>query len=289
MESLKIDLGGGRNPKVGYKCVDAVSEAEYRCNFENEPLPFNDESVDEIYSNHTFEHIENIIFLMNECWRVMKWDAKMVIVVPHSDCVVAWQDPTHKRFFNTQTMKYFCGEYLNKYKLNYGIKCAFMLLPIEVISDKASVLNEDKVHLKQIIFTLVKNKEHYLKHKPKYMEETRMIGYMEETRMIGKELMEKINGIHKDYLQQIHELFKKKNSDYGNAFFKLNSKDNLYPVFMDIQRKFIRLQAIVEKQQQGEKLEVKDETITDTLLDLGNYAVMTATLIKLGEEDVRQS
>jgi predicted SAM-dependent methyltransferase len=153
---LKIEIGGGRNPKEGYKNVDIIEEADYVCNLEHESLPFKDESVKKIYSHHAFEHIENTIFLMNECWRVLKWGGLLHIIVPHKDCTLAWQDPTHKVYWTEENMKFYCGDYLKKYSLDYGIAACF-----KQIKNKVTAPDNRPEYFKQIEFALVKSKEKF--------------------------------------------------------------------------------------------------------------------------------
>jgi len=154
-KNIKIELGGGRNPKPGYKNVDIIPEADFQCNLEFDNLPFENETINEIYTHHTFEHIENIIKVMNECWRVLKFGGKMIVVVPHLNCTLAWQDPTHKRYWNEESMKFFCGKYLKKYKLDYGIKCCFRL-----IKNKVTIPDNRPKYFKEIEFILEKDKEY---------------------------------------------------------------------------------------------------------------------------------
>ena len=127
---LKIDLGCGRNRRKGYVGVDAseYSESSHMLDIGCDEFPFEDESVDKVYTHHTLEHLtgEELIHCMNECWRVMKWNAKMFIHVPEMTCDLAWQDPTHKSFFVPDSIKFFTGIYPVKYRLDYGIRCAFI-------------------------------------------------------------------------------------------------------------------------------------------------------------------
>jgi hypothetical protein len=78
------------------------------------------------------------------------------------------------------------------------------------------------------------------------------------------EQMEAIQG-------QALELFKRKNSDYGDAF----AKYGVIGVLMRIEDKIQRSLSITKN---GVNL-VNDEGIRDTLLDLHNYAAMALMLI----------
>lgn len=162
-KTKKIELGGGKNPKKGYINFDHSFDGSDICiDLEKSELPINDNIIEKIYSNHFFEHLGDIINLMNECWRVLKWGGKMEIIVPHKDCIVAWQDPTHKRYYNTQSMKYFCGEYLKKYSLDYEIESCFKQESVKVTTpDPKIIKGETLPYYKELKFVLLKDKKYY--------------------------------------------------------------------------------------------------------------------------------
>lgn len=72
---MKINLGSGRILKTGYinidctqiidgngrKCVDVVMDIE------REPLPCEDNSVDEVFADNLLEHLGDLRFVLNEC------------------------------------------------------------------------------------------------------------------------------------------------------------------------------------------------------------------------------
>ena len=68
-------------------------------------IPFGDQEVDGIIAYHFLEHVQNIMFLLKECQRVLKPLGFMNIVVPYgaSDC--ALQDLDHKHRFMEDTWK----------------------------------------------------------------------------------------------------------------------------------------------------------------------------------------
>ena len=155
---MKLELGGGRKPKEGFKNLDIIKEADIVCDLELQRIPLADESVDEIYSNHTLEHIQNIIHVMNECWRVLRWGGMMEVKVPYYKSTIAWADPTHKRYWTEESIKYFCGEYLLKWELDYGIKCCFKLEQQEITAPDGR-----PEYFQELRFVLKKEKEHFAK------------------------------------------------------------------------------------------------------------------------------
>jgi hypothetical protein len=106
---IKIDLGtggAGRNgfyslDKLPLNGVDIVADL-------NEPLDqLADNSVGEVYSHHTLEHIDNFLGLMSEIHRITRRDGRIQIIVPHFSNPYGYSDPTHVRFFGLYTMYYF--------------------------------------------------------------------------------------------------------------------------------------------------------------------------------------
>ena len=80
---------------------------------------------------------------------------------------------------------------------------------------------------------------------------------------------------HKDILEEIHSTYRKKNSDYGDSFNKSLEKYGLISASIRMNDKFERFDSLIVNEQR-----VADESIDDTLLDLANYAIMTAMWIR---------
>jgi ubiquinone/menaquinone biosynthesis C-methylase UbiE len=74
-------------------------------------LPFDDGEIDGVFASHVLEHVHNLLGLMNEIHRVLKPSGALHVLVPNAQSVNALANPTHVRFFNTQTFKFFCKEY----------------------------------------------------------------------------------------------------------------------------------------------------------------------------------
>lgn len=69
---------------------------------------------------------------------------------------------------------------------------------------------------------------------------------------------------------KMHDIYIKKNHDYGNSFDLSLDKRGLVAALVRMEDKMNRLDTLVDK----EGL-VKDESIADTFLDLANYCIMT--------------
>lgn len=86
---------------------------------------------------------------------------------------------------------------------------------------------------------------------------------------------------HKQICDKLHETYKAKNKDYGNSFEYCYNKFGLSSPLTRILDKTFRLENLIL----NGKAEVTDESISDTLLDLANYAIMTAMLADKGMQD----
>lgn len=81
-----------------------------------------------------------------------------------------------------------------------------------------------------------------------------------------------------EIVEEMKEIHKKKNADYGNNFHKRFEKWGFLTALLRLSDKMERLENIYEK----EEIQVKDESVYDTLIDLANYAVMTAVELRNG-------
>jgi ubiquinone/menaquinone biosynthesis C-methylase UbiE len=69
-------------------------------------LPFKMNSVEEIYTSHVLEHVDNLEFVMEEIYRVCKPNAKIIIKVPHFSGNSGFFE-FHKRFFRYDSFSEF--------------------------------------------------------------------------------------------------------------------------------------------------------------------------------------
>lgn len=97
---MKIDIGCGSKKKEGFIGIDqyAMPGVDKVCKIGKEPLPFEDNSVEEVYSSHFIEHLnsEERVQFYNEIYRVMKVGAKATLIAPHWNSNRAYGDPTHQ-------------------------------------------------------------------------------------------------------------------------------------------------------------------------------------------------
>jgi SAM-dependent methyltransferase len=91
------------------------------------PYPFDDNSFDKIYCSHVLEHLQNVIAFMEECFRLLKPEGRLIIKVPHYSGRSAWCDPTHIRTFGAYWTTYFCEGNHDQYG-----NCQFELISLRL-------------------------------------------------------------------------------------------------------------------------------------------------------------
>lgn len=127
MSALKLNVGCGRNWEE-YKEFEGVDIVDFGQKYvlditEDGLVGIADESVEEIMAFSVLEHIppEKIIFVMNECHRVLKHLGLFHIKVPNAPHPNAFHDPTHRSFWTYRTFKdYFAGR--RPRNADYGIE-----------------------------------------------------------------------------------------------------------------------------------------------------------------------
>ena len=120
---MKINLGSGFKRIEGFVNVDddPLVEPDYLVNIENDRLPFDDDSIEEIRAYHILEHIgEGFIPLMKELHRVCKHGALLDILVPHHFHDNFYGDPTHRRPITVSGMYLFSKKHCQEHKESYS-------------------------------------------------------------------------------------------------------------------------------------------------------------------------
>jgi len=135
---LRLDLASGQTPREGFDGVDLWSGARHSIDLLKFPWPWKDSSVDELHCSHFIEHIpmeylsiggrrKDLFFaFFDECWRVLKKDAKLTVICPNARSNRAFQDPTHRRFIVAETFLYLHRPWRESQKLDhYAVDCNF--------------------------------------------------------------------------------------------------------------------------------------------------------------------
>lgn len=121
----KLNLGCGTDYKEGYENIDISKECVTdMCYDITKGIKRDDNSVDEVFAGCVLEQIDDLVFVLNECYRVLKPDGKLIGYVPSTDPNCFYIDPMDKRFFTIETFDYFNrnSNRWEKFGKSYGYK-----------------------------------------------------------------------------------------------------------------------------------------------------------------------
>lgn len=133
-ELIRIDLGCGQNCRIDEKGkwtgvdIAQVEGVDIVHDLTSFPYPFENNSVDEIFSSHFIEHItgRQMMCFMDEIYRILKPNATATFIAPYYTSMRAIQDPTHVQFISEANFLYYNKQWRDTNKLDhYGIKCDF--------------------------------------------------------------------------------------------------------------------------------------------------------------------
>lgn len=100
-----VELGARLNARVGYETVDIVGPADLISDLNNH-WPFADNSVGVVLALDIFEHLNDPVHTWQELYRVLAPGGYALIRVPSTDGRGAFQDPTHKSWWNQNSFLY---------------------------------------------------------------------------------------------------------------------------------------------------------------------------------------
>lgn len=105
---MKIDIGCGLNKQPGYIGIDIADtvDVDIRCDI-NKGIPLEDNTVEKVIASHSLEHVQDLMFIMKELYRVCKDRATICIVAPYYHTSLNMANPYHKQVFNEHTPRFF--------------------------------------------------------------------------------------------------------------------------------------------------------------------------------------
>ncbi len=108
----KLELGCGNVKRKGFFGIDILPSpvVDLVLDIETHKLPFADSSIDHIYTSHTFEHLTEYRFVLQEIMRVAKPNALVEIWTPYgksNDGMLFG----HFTFLSETSFKHICFEY----------------------------------------------------------------------------------------------------------------------------------------------------------------------------------
>jgi len=167
-DAVFLNIGAGITRIEGAVNIDISPKADVSLTLGVDPLPFDNDSVDIIYSDHTIEHVENYLYLISEINRVLKKGGCLLLGVPYVTLTkYHLVNPYHIHNFNEYSFDFFDptklrgsaaeGDDIDLRKLShcYGYLGAFRFLPIVRSLLKDYVFNI----VRDIKFAVVKGDE----------------------------------------------------------------------------------------------------------------------------------
>lgn len=108
-----LDIGCGANKRPGAIGMDRVGldGVDLVHDLNRFPYPFDDKTFDEIFAVHVIEHMDSILRVMEEVYRIAKPHARITVITPHHTDSISWQDPTHRWHLNSYSFSYFEPNY----------------------------------------------------------------------------------------------------------------------------------------------------------------------------------
>jgi hypothetical protein len=112
-----LHLGCGKDKFPGAYGVDKGSDtsADLQWDLDQFPWPLPSGHFSQAHMISVLEHLENVISVMEEVFRVCQSEADIYILSPFASSDFLWTDPTHKRGFTSRSFKYFDDEFASKH------------------------------------------------------------------------------------------------------------------------------------------------------------------------------
>ena len=107
-KEIKLNIGAGRTYIPGFVNVDISEKADISLDLNCERLPFDDNSVDLVFTYHLLEHLSDYLFALGEIHRVIKHGGQLLIGVPYvTSTEFNLVNPYHKQHFNEYSFDFF--------------------------------------------------------------------------------------------------------------------------------------------------------------------------------------
>lgn len=140
----RLNIGCGKNIKNAWinldityiDGIDVIADLD-KC--KTTKLPFEENSIDEFYASHVIEHIENVLPMMEELYRVAKKDAKAIFKCPYGSSDDAFEDPTHVKRYFLNSFGYFSQPFY--WRADYGYKGDWKAVKIVLYVSKDKYTN----------------------------------------------------------------------------------------------------------------------------------------------------
>jgi SAM-dependent methyltransferase len=104
----RLDVGSGTKRREGFVGLDRfpMPGVSVVADLDRAALPFAADSFDLVVAFHSLEHVEDLLGVMREIWRVGRPGAQVCIVAPYFTSGLNLANPYHKQAFNEHTPRF---------------------------------------------------------------------------------------------------------------------------------------------------------------------------------------
>ncbi len=108
MKTRTPDMGCGRNKRPGAIGMDRVKlpEVDLVHDLNRIPYPIKDNIFDEVYATHVIEHMDSVLAVMEEIYRICRPHARVTLITPHytdSSRQIGWEFKIPNSKFQTNS------------------------------------------------------------------------------------------------------------------------------------------------------------------------------------------
>jgi SAM-dependent methyltransferase len=112
-DTVKLNIGAGLTYIPGFHNIDISDRADITLDLNRDRLPFEDNSVDVVFTCHTIEHLDEYLYALSEIHRVLKHGGQFLVGVPYVTLTeYNLVNPYHKQHFNEFSFDFFDPERL---------------------------------------------------------------------------------------------------------------------------------------------------------------------------------
>ncbi len=105
---VRLNIGAGQTYIPGFTNIDISNKADISLDLGKDKLPFEDNSIDLIFSYHCLEHVPDYLFALSEIHRVLKHGGRFLVGLPYVTLTeFHLVNPYHLHNFNEFSFDFF--------------------------------------------------------------------------------------------------------------------------------------------------------------------------------------
>ncbi len=109
---INLNIGASQTYIPGFTNIDISNKANISLDLSKDSLPFEDSSVDLVFSYHTLEHVPDYLFSLSEIHRVLKHGGHFLVGLPYVTLTeYNLVNPYHLHNFNEYSFDFLYGSF----------------------------------------------------------------------------------------------------------------------------------------------------------------------------------